>query len=109
MQIQGRPTSDPYSAAPKPRITAREAFAHPSRLVAEINEQMPTRWKVILGGVTAVFLLGGFLNLIGYESEQTKFENQCEETGGQYEFSESRLDDGYTIITEGPTSGYCGK
>ena len=40
----------------------------------------------------AVLLLGAFLNLIGYESEQTKFENQCEETGGQYELIESRLD-----------------
>jgi hypothetical protein len=99
----------PKASVPKARITMREAITHPSRLVAQINNEMPRRWKIITIGFTAVLLLGGFLNLIGYESEQTKFEDQCEETGGQYEVFESRLDDGYTTITEGPRSGYCGK
>ena len=108
VQTKGHPTSDPSLDAPKARITMGEAIAHPSRLVAEINDEMPRRWKIITVGFTAVLLLGAFLNLIGYESEQTKFENQCEETGRQYELIESRLDDGYTIITEGPRSGYCG-
>ncbi|MBT5867183.1 MAG: hypothetical protein HOH42_16645 [Ilumatobacter sp.] len=109
IQSKRNPTSDPAPEAPQASISMREAISHPTKLAAQINDQMPRRWKIITVGFAAVLLLGGFLNLIGYESEQTKFENQCEETGGQYEFTESRLDDRYAIITEGPTSGYCGK